>query len=197
MPPAATATSTRLEPAPQVGRSRTTPPGPRGTSFLHGFSMLWFEQRLLARAQRRFGDVFTLKIPTFRQLVVVADPAEIKRIFAADPMLVHAGKGNRVLAPLVGLTSILLLDEDAHMQQRKLMLPAFHGERMRVYGDLMREATEAEIERWPIGEPFAVQPDASDHAADHLPGRVRHRRRARLRELEAALVEICSTAARA
>jgi cytochrome P450 len=121
--------------------------------------MLWAEQRQLAFCQRRYGDVFTLKIAwPFKRLVVVADPAEIKRIFTADPTLIHAGEGNMVLEPLVGLNSVLLLDETDHMQQRKLMLPAFHGERMRVYGELMQEVAEAEIARWPLGEPFALHP---------------------------------------
>ncbi|HEY6779725.1 MAG TPA: cytochrome P450 [Thermoleophilaceae bacterium] len=193
MPSAATATptATKLEAAPQAGHNRSTPPRPPGPSVLHGFGMLWFEQQLLARSQRRYGDIFTLKVPSFRNLVVVANPTEIKRMFAGDPTLVHAGRGNRVLAPLVGLTSILLLDEAAHMQQRKLMLPAFHGERMRVYGDLMREATEAEIERWPIGQPFAVH-----ESTQAITLRIICRAvfgisdEGRLRVLEAALVEM-------
>jgi cytochrome P450 family 135 len=158
MAASATATSKALQPVAPAGRL-SAPPGPPGPPFVHGLTMLGAEQRLLARCQRRYGDVFTLKIPwPFKRLVVVADPAEIKRIFTADPTLIHAGEGNVVLEPLVGLNSVLLLDEADHMQQRKLMLPSFHGERMRVYGDLMREVAEEQIAWWPLGEPFALHP---------------------------------------
>jgi cytochrome P450 len=119
--------------------------------------MLGAEQWLLKRCQRRYGDVFTLKVAwPFTRLVVVADPAEIKRIFATDATVVHAGEANVVLEPIVGLQSVLLLDEATHMRQRKLMLPSFHGDRMRVYGDLMRDAAAAEAARWPVGEPFGL-----------------------------------------
>jgi len=114
------------------------------------------EQTLLERCQRRYGDVFMIRVWPFEKLVVVADPDEVKRIFRGDATLLHAGEGNQILEPLVGLQSVLLLDESDHMHQRKLMLPSFHGDRMRVYGDLMREITDAEIERWPMDEPFAL-----------------------------------------
>jgi cytochrome P450 family 135 len=198
MPPAATATptATKLEPAPHTGRP--TPPGPPGPEQFHGFTMLWAEQRQLAYCHKRYGDVFTLNIPyPFERLVVLADPAEVKRLFGAAPELAHAGRANRVLEPLVGLNSVLELDEGRHMQQRKLMLPAFHGERMRVYGDMMREVTEAEIERWPLGRPFAVH-----HSTQAITLRVICRAvfgiedETKLREMESALIRMTETGQR-
>jgi cytochrome P450 len=59
----------------------------------------------------------------------LSDPDEIKELFTAPPDAVHPGEGANVLEPLVGRNSVILLDEDAHMEQRKLMLPAFHGEK--------------------------------------------------------------------
>lgn len=114
------------------------------------------EQTLLERCQRRYGDVFMIRVWPFERLVVVADPAEVKRIFRGDATLLHAGEGNKILEPLVGLESVLLLDESDHMHQRKLMLPSFHGDRMRLYGDLMEEITLEEIDRWPLGEAFEL-----------------------------------------
>ena len=52
--------------------------------------------------------------------------------------MVHPGQGARILQPIVGGHSVILLDEDPHMEQRKLMLPAFHGERMQRLGGLMK-----------------------------------------------------------
>jgi cytochrome P450 len=151
--------STAVAGAPTSPAARPAPPTPRGTRLIHGLAMLYAEHRLIEHCQRRYGDVFALKLlPPFESLVVVADPGEVKRIFTGDPELLHAGEGNAVLEPIVGLNSVLLLDESAHLHQRKLMLPPFHGDRMRLYGDLMREVTEQEVAGWPVDEPFPLHP---------------------------------------
>jgi cytochrome P450 len=102
--------------------------------------------------------VFALEVWPFHPLVVVGDPKEVKRIFTGDPEQLHAGEGNAVLEPLVGPHSVLIRDEKEHLRTRKMLLPPFHGERMRVYGDVMRELTEQEVAGWPVGEPFPLLP---------------------------------------
>jgi cytochrome P450 len=134
------------------------PPGPRLPRHLLGARWLLREHRLLERCRRRYGDVFSLKMWPLGLLVVVSDPGEIKRIFTGDPELVRAGEGNAVTEPVAGPESILLLDGTRHLQTRKLMLPSFHGERIRVYGDLIGEVAEAEVDRWPLGIPFPIHP---------------------------------------
>jgi cytochrome P450 len=119
--------------------------------------MLATEHRTLEHHRRRYGDVFTVNMWPFERLVVVADPAEVKRIFTGDPHTLHAGEGNKILEPILGSQSVLVLDGDAHLRRRKQMLPAFHGERMRLYGDLMRETADAEIDTWPLDQPFAIK----------------------------------------
>jgi cytochrome P450 len=114
--------------------------------------------RLLTECRERYGDVFTLKIAQEGTWVMLADPEHVKQVFTGDPGVYHAGEGNTILLPLVGDQSVLLLDDEAHMNQRKLLLPPFHGKRMARYGDLMRAIAAEEIERWPRGEPFALQP---------------------------------------
>jgi cytochrome P450 family 135 len=118
------------------------------------------EPRLFPRWRERYGDVFTLHSTGFAPpLTVVSDPAEAKRIFTADRATVRPGDANSgPLRQLVGPQSLLLLDEDRHLNRRKLMLPPFHGERMRVYGELMTEIADAEIDRWPIGKDFPLHP---------------------------------------
>ena len=134
------------------------PPGPSAPLQVQAWQFLLDEVKLLERSRERYGDIFTIRIPVLDPLVVVADPAVVKQVFTGDPTQLHAGEGNEVLRPIVGDHSILLLDEKAHLHQRKLMLPPFHGERMRLYGDAIREVTEEEIGSWPVGEPFAVHP---------------------------------------
>lgn len=113
----------------------------------------------LIRYQRRYGDMFTVSFPFYRQLVYVADPVLVKELFTTSPEQAHAGEANAtVLEPALGPNSVLTLDEAPHMRQRKLLLPPFHGERIQRYGELIREATLSEMESWPVGEPFALRP---------------------------------------
>jgi cytochrome P450 len=90
--------------------------------------------------------------------VLLSDPDHVKQVFTGDPGVFHAGEANEILLPLVGDHSVLLLDDGAHMQQRKLLLPPFHGKRMTQYGELMRAVAVAEIESWPTGQTFPLQP---------------------------------------
>jgi cytochrome P450 len=112
---------------------------------------------MMEELHRRHGDMFTVQIANEGTWVFLAHPDAVKQVFTGDPRLLHAGEANRILLPLLGHNSVLLLDDDAHMRQRKLMLPPFHGERMRRYQEIMAEAACEEIERWPLGEPYAVR----------------------------------------
>ena len=108
---------------------------------------------------RRYGDVFTVRFPGFGRIVFVADPALVKQLFTGDPKVMHAGAANAtVLEPPLGPTSVLTLDESEHLRQRKLLLPPFHGEAVRRYGEVIREATERQMAAWPTGQPFALRP---------------------------------------
>src|SRR4051794_33950270 len=134
------------------------PPGPRRGSALT--TLGWFARptALMRRCRARYGDVFTLNIAHEGPWVMIADPDAIKQIFTGDPRILHAGEGNVILKPMLGSNSVLLLDEKPHMRQRKLMLPPFHGERMKAYADTMREVAERQVATWPQGEPFALWP---------------------------------------
>jgi len=123
-------------------------------------TVLWLRQAqwLMRTSQARFGDMFTLKIANEGDWVITSDPDAIKQVFTGDPRLLHAGEANRILLPVLGPNSVLLLDDERHLSQRKLMLPPFHGARMQRYGELMSEVAAAEIERWPLGEPHPLRP---------------------------------------
>jgi cytochrome P450 len=109
-------------------------------------------------AARRYGDMFTLRITHEGTWVFISDPDAVKQVFTGDPRLLHAGEANIVLLPVLGSHSVLLLDDDSHMAQRKLMLPSFHGERMRGYESTMAAVAAREIERWPTGQPLPAWP---------------------------------------
>jgi len=82
----------------------------------------------------------------------------VKDIFTGDENDLLAGQANAPLLPLLGPHSLLLLDGTQHLQERRLMMPPFHGERMQAYGTVMREITDRAIDAWPLGEPFPIHP---------------------------------------
>ncbi len=113
----------------------------------------------MVKRWERYGDVFSSRFPIFGRVVYVADPALVKEVFAGDPATFHAGEANTLaLGDALGDHSLLTLDEDRHMSQRKLLLPPFHGESVRRYVEVMAEATEREVAGWPVGKPFALRP---------------------------------------
>src|SRR5215211_6013978 len=134
------------------------PPGPRTPRTLQTARWIARPAAFLEDAARRYGDMFTLRIANEGTWVFLSDPEAVKQVFTGDPRLLHAGEANIVLLPVLGSHSVLLLDDDAHMAQRKLMLPSFHGERMRGYEQTMAEVAAEEIESWPAGQPYAVRP---------------------------------------
>jgi cytochrome P450 len=146
----------RRERIPLPTDTTNAPPGPRIPRHILGPYWLAAEHDLLERCRRRFGEVFSLRMWPIGYVVVVADPAEIKRVFTSDPDQLRAGEGNVVMEPVAGPESVLLLDGGRHLNRRKLMLPPFHGERMAVYGELISEITDEEIDRWQLNEPFSA-----------------------------------------
>jgi cytochrome P450 len=106
----------------------------------------------------RYGKRFTIRLLQSPPFVYLSDPDEIKEIFTAPPDVLHPGEGAKILEPIVGANSVILLDERAHLSQRKLMLPAFHGERMDALTGLLREVTEREVASWPLEQPLALHP---------------------------------------
>ncbi len=115
-------------------------------------------QWMLSRCAARFGETFTLRLVHEGTWLVLSNPDHVKQVFTGDPRIFHAGEGNRILVSVLGENSVLLLDGDAHLQQRKLLLGPFHGARMQRYGELMTEIAAAEIARWPLGSPYRVRP---------------------------------------
>jgi cytochrome P450 len=114
----------------------------------------WF----LEQSRARFGPMFSMKIAFEGDWVVLSDPDLVKQVFTGDPRVFHAGEGNDLLRPLLGANSILVLDDEVHMGQRKLLLPPFHGKRMEGYTQTMSDVAVREIERWPTGVPYKLRP---------------------------------------
>jgi cytochrome P450 len=132
------------------------PPGPPWPVAIQTLAWVTRVKPFLRRARARYGDVFTVTLVSGEHFVMLADPDDVKQVFTGSPEVFRAGEGNRILLPLLGKHSVLLLDGKDHLRQRKLLLPPFHGERMQRYVRIMEEATEREIARWRPGEPVQV-----------------------------------------
>jgi cytochrome P450 len=134
------------------------PPGPALPRTLQ--TIAWWSRTVpfLERCRARYGKRFTMRLLQSPPFVYHSEPDHIREIFTAPPEVLHPGEGAKLLEPVVGANSVILLDESAHLGQRKLMLPAFHGEKMQRLSGLMREVTGREVERWPRGEPIALHP---------------------------------------
>jgi cytochrome P450 len=108
--------------------------------------------------RQRFGDAFGIRLVGFRSpLFMVSDPDVIRALYTERSHGLPPGR-SAALLPLVGRQSLLLLEGGEHLTRRRLMLPSFHGARMRAYESIVREAAEAELERWPRDRAFALHP---------------------------------------
>ena len=138
------------------------PPGPSYPRPLQTLGWVKRPMAFMERCRERYGDAFTLRIAHEGTWVLLSDPEAVRQVFTGDPRLLHAGEANVVLLPVLGSHSVLLLDEDPHMRQRKLMLPPLHGERLARHAETMREVAEREVAGWPAGEPLTLAPRMQD-----------------------------------
>jgi cytochrome P450 len=133
------------------------PPGPRAPAFLQTLAWALAPTWVMDNCARRIGDAFTLTFtPSGMQMVLISDPDEVKALFTAPPDVAPSATGNSPIRPIMGERSVLVLTGAEHMRQRKLLLPPFHGERMREYEQTIVDATRADMASWPLGEPMRL-----------------------------------------
>ena len=104
------------------------------------------------------GETFHASVHGPGELVFISDPASLKKLFAADRVNTIAPGRNIILGPLLGPGSLLLQEGSEHLRRRKLMLPPFHGERMRAYEEVISAAAKRSLSSWPVGTPFRLHP---------------------------------------
>jgi cytochrome P450 len=134
------------------------PPGPSTPAAVQSLGWWARPTAFIERCRARYGRRFTIRLLGTPPFVMLSDPEELREVFTAPPDVLHPGEGARILEPVVGSNSVILLDEREHLEQRKLMLPAFHGEAMERLNSLVTEVAEREVASWPSGEPIALHP---------------------------------------
>ena len=134
------------------------PPGPRLPPPIQLARFVRRPFAFLDDCAERFGNVFTVNLLVVGPAVMIAEPSYLREIWSND-------RDNRLptgrkflLGPVLGERSVLLQEGGEHLRRRKLMLPPFHGERMRSYARVVEEMTARDIERWPLNEPFPLLP---------------------------------------
>jgi cytochrome P450 len=156
-----------------VGEAPPSPAGPIGAAEAaslppppaiaqpRALQMLRFNQRQIQfvfRARRELGEVFQMRGVIPGGPVITCHPDHVRSLFTAKPEDAPSLTGESPLRPIVGPSSVLTAVGPRHMRQRKLLLPPFHGEAIEQYTQTIADATEREIDRWPLGVPFALAP---------------------------------------
>jgi len=134
------------------------PDGPGEPKLIQTVRWLARPIALLESCRRRYGDVFSLNFLGFKTpMVIVSDPEHVRGLYSESANALPPGR-SAALLPLLGARSVLLTEGAEHLSRRKLMLPPFHGERMRRYEELVREIAERAIAGWRPGRTFALHP---------------------------------------
>jgi cytochrome P450 len=167
----ATAAETQAPSNPWIGEAPPSPAGPAKDgidglgappevpwpAFVQTLRFTVRQLDFVFGARRRFGEVFQMHTVGGRE-VITSHPDHVRSLFKADPADAPSLTGESPLRPIVGPNSTLTAIGERHMRQRKLLLPAFHGEAVERYASMIAEAADREIDRWPIGVPFALAP---------------------------------------
>ena len=134
------------------------PPGPTEPPLVQTLRWLLRPISFLESCRRRFGDAFSVRFLGFQTpLVMISDPEAIQALYTQRGHGLPPGR-TLTLEPILGSRSILLLEGSEHLARRKLMLPPFHGERMRAYEATVAEVVARDADGWPAGEAFALHP---------------------------------------
>ncbi len=132
----------------------------RGPAALQTLGALVFNKPLSAYLDRRYPDAGLLKMRVLGvgDVVLATSPETVRAIYTADDDTVRAGEANALVISPVGRDSIMLADGERHLRLRRLLLPPFHGEAVRRYDEIVARVTNTEVDRWRVGERFALQP---------------------------------------
>jgi cytochrome P450 len=132
------------------------PPGPRTSAIWQLLRYSYSPLPFLEACGRRYGDTFLVRWAGYGKFVMLATPEAVRDVFRGDSHALHSGEGNEFLIPSVGPTSVLVLDDEPHARQRRILLPPLKGERMRSFFDAMQAATVEAVHAWPVGRPLRM-----------------------------------------
>src|SRR5262249_4998250 len=148
-------------PLPGGSRAPTTsspPPAPAGSARARPRAGARPPARSTAPPRRRYAPTFLARLGPLQNVLFLSEPAYVKAVLTGDTDLLRTGDINGVFRPIIGSHSILLLDGPPHMEERKLLLPPFHGRSLQGFRAVIQEAAAREVASWPVGKRFAALP---------------------------------------
>ncbi|MBD2776381.1 cytochrome P450 [Iningainema tapete] len=118
----------------------------------------------MEKAAQQYPDIFTAEIVGFGDtLVVVNNPQALQEILTNDrKKFIAVGEENKILQPLIGDYSVIMLEGESHKRRRQILMPPFHGERMRTYGENICNIAEKVFSQIPPGKPFLARKAMQD-----------------------------------
>lgn len=138
-------------------KQKRFPEGPKNPALIQTLKGIFAPFKSLEVNYQKYGDIYSGKTIGFPSFVVLSNPQAIQELFTADPNYFDIGKGNWTIKPLLGEHSLVLLDGQKHAETRKLLMPPFHGERMKSYGQIIIDTTKNAIADWEIDKPFILR----------------------------------------
>ncbi|WP_414622028.1 cytochrome P450 [Calothrix sp. CCY 0018] len=132
------------------------PNGPKTPSFIQTLKFILNPLSMLDNCAKRYGDIFTLNLKS--RVVFISNPQALQQILTNDKTDFSVpSEGNKAFEPLMGKHSVIMASGNAHRRQRQLLMPAFHGDRMRCYGDTINQVTSEIMNSWEVGQNFDVR----------------------------------------
>lgn len=138
------------------------PPDPQIPVWLQTIRGIFQPMKYLESTREQYGDCFFMRTFGFPPTVALSHPQAIQEVFTADPNLFDTATSNEILQPLLGEYSLIQLDGLRHQRRRKLLMPPFHGERMRAYGNIICDITKQVISEWTVDKPFCARSSTQD-----------------------------------
>ncbi|MEY3867662.1 MAG: hypothetical protein RLZZ338_1553 [Cyanobacteriota bacterium] len=132
------------------------PDGPKASNFVQLIQWISDPLRYMDECSKQYGDMVTVNWGNYGSIVMVNHPQVMQELFTND-QFEAPGKINGIFKPLVGEQSMFLMERDRHKRQRQLLMPSFHGERMKTYGDQICAISHDVINQLSIAQPFIAR----------------------------------------
>lgn len=146
------------------------PPGPALPTWLQTLLWVYLPLPFLSWCERRYGDLYTLRLSFAGDVVCISDPAAIGHVFGGSPSVFRAGDANRAIEVLLGENAPMMIDGERHRQLRRASMSRMRGAQLERHRQLVTRAVLADMASWPVGRPFRLLPHMREVAADIVMG---------------------------
>ena len=132
------------------------PKGPQTPALLQMLQFIFNPMPWMESCAKRYGDIFTIKLN--QPAILVSNPEALQQILTKDTQEFEAPSDwNTVFEAMLGKNSVIIVSGEVHRRQRQLLMPPFHGDRMRTYGQVMSQVTEEIIDKWQVDKTIDVR----------------------------------------